>query len=76
MLVDSLKLAKHDLIEIVVDEDARLLTVNEGGDITGTDWSLVEQQRRSNLFHSHACLSMSTASVRTSGGATTSRSFR
>jgi hypothetical protein len=29
------------------------VTVYEGGDITGADWSLVERQRRSNLFRSH-----------------------
>src|SRR5271166_2598853 len=55
-LVDALRLAKHDLLEIVVDESARLVTVYEGGEITGADWSLVEQQRHTNLFHSHVSL--------------------
>jgi hypothetical protein len=55
-LVDVLKFAKHDQIEIVVDESARQVTVYEGGDVTGADWSLVDHQRRTNLFHSHVSL--------------------
>lgn len=55
-LVDSLKLANHDLLQIVVDQRSRQVTVYEGGDVTGVDWSLVEHQRRSNLCHSHFSL--------------------
>ena len=45
-LVDSLKLGNYDLVEIAVDEGSRLVTIYEGGDITGADWSLVVHQRR------------------------------
>lgn len=55
-LVDSLKAAKHGVVEIVVDEGTRQVTVYEGGDITGTDWGLVDRQRNANLFHSHVSL--------------------
>jgi len=55
-LVDALRLAKHDFFEIVVDEKAQRVTVYEGGDVTGADWGLVEQQRHTNLFHSHVPL--------------------
>ncbi len=55
-LVDALKAAKYDLVEIAVDEGARRVTVYEGGDVTGSDWCLVDYQRRTNLFHSHASL--------------------
>src|SRR5712691_6318174 len=40
-LVDSLKLANHGLADIEVDRLARLVTVYEGGDMTGEDWALV-----------------------------------
>jgi hypothetical protein len=56
VLVDSLKLANNNLLEIVVDERAQQVTVYEGGDVTGLDWSLVEHQRRTNLFRSHVPL--------------------
>jgi hypothetical protein len=55
-LVDSLKLANYDLVEIVVDESSHQVTVYEGGDVTGVDWSLVAHQRHSNLYHSHFSL--------------------
>ena len=55
-LVDSLKAAKHGLVHIEVDRVARLVTVYEGGDITGEDWALVEHQRRTNPFRAHVPL--------------------
>jgi len=55
-LVDALKSAKYDQVEIAMDESARQVTVYEGGDITGADWSLVDYQRSANLFHSHVSL--------------------
>jgi hypothetical protein len=55
-LVDALKYAKYDQIEIAVDESARQVTVYEGGDVTGADWNLVDHQRRTNLVHSHVSL--------------------
>lgn len=55
-LVDSLKLANHDLADIEVNRVARLLTVYEGGDMTGEDWALVEHQRRTNPFRAHVPL--------------------
>jgi hypothetical protein len=54
--VDALKSAKYDQVEITVDESARQVTVYEGGDVTGTDWSLVDHQRSANLSHSHVSL--------------------
>lgn len=59
-LVDDLKFAKYDQIQIVVDEKAREVTVYEGGDVTGGDWCLVDHQRRANLFHSHVSLTVDT----------------
>ncbi len=55
-LVDSLKLAKHGLGQIEVDREVRLITVYEGGDMTGEDWALVEYQRRTNPFRTHVPL--------------------
>lgn len=52
-LVDSLKLTKHGLAHIEVDRAARLMTVYEGGDMTGEDWALVEQQQRTSPFRAH-----------------------
>jgi hypothetical protein len=55
-LVDSLKLAMHDLGHIELDRNARVITVYEGGDITGADWALVEHQQRTNPFRAHVPL--------------------
>jgi hypothetical protein len=55
-LVDSLKLAEHGLAHIEVDRAARLVTVYEGGDITGEDWALVEHQQRTNPLRAHVSL--------------------
>ena len=59
-LVDALKFANCDQIEILVDEKTQEIMVYEGGDITGADWSLVDHQRGANLFHSHVSLTEDT----------------
>jgi hypothetical protein len=55
-LVDSLRLAKHGLIDIEVDREARRITVYEGGDLTGADWALVDHQQSTNPFRAHVPL--------------------
>jgi hypothetical protein len=62
-LVDALKAAKHGVVEIVVDEETREVTVYEGGDLTGSDWRLVDHQRGANLFHSHVSLTEDTDQI-------------
>jgi hypothetical protein len=55
-LVDALKLANYGLAHIEVNRNARLVTVYEGGDLTGADWALVEHQQRTNPFRAHVPL--------------------
>ena len=54
--VDSLKLAEHDLAQIEVDQEARRITVYEGGEVTGADWALVDHQQRTNPLRAHVSL--------------------
>jgi len=51
MLVDALKFATVDGVEIVVDPDNRILTVYEGGNVSGYDHAIVARDHKSLLFH-------------------------
>lgn len=51
MLVDALKLGNHGKVHFAVDGGARILTVYEGGNLTGHDASIVSQDHASVPFH-------------------------
>ena len=44
MIIDLLKMAKHDRVAIRVDRDCHIVSVYEGGDLTGADNQLIEHQ--------------------------------
>jgi hypothetical protein len=50
-LVDALKFATVEGVEIVADADARTLTVYEGGNLSGYDHSIVARDHKSLPFH-------------------------
>jgi hypothetical protein len=51
VLVDALKFATVEGVEIDVDADRRVLTVYEGGNISGYDHQIVARDHKSLLFH-------------------------
>lgn len=50
-LVDALKLAKVDEVEVIADPSTRTLTVYEGGNLSGYDHSIVGRDHKSLPFH-------------------------
>jgi hypothetical protein len=51
MLVDALKLGNHGKVDFAVDWNAKVLTVYEGGDLTGHDASIVGREHVALPFH-------------------------
>jgi hypothetical protein len=51
MLVDALKLGNYGKVHFAVDGEARVLTVYEGGNLTGHDASIVSQDHATVPFH-------------------------
>jgi hypothetical protein len=56
VLVDALWMAKTGRIEIMVDAESHTVTMYEGGEVTGSDWSIVHFQQRDNLIRAHVVL--------------------
>jgi hypothetical protein len=55
-LVDSLKFATVGGVEIEVDVDSRIVTVYEGGNVSGYDHAIVARDHKSLLFHKQSPL--------------------
>jgi hypothetical protein len=51
VLVDARKFATVDGVEIDVDAGSRILTIYEGGDVSGYDHAIVARDHKSLLFH-------------------------
>ncbi len=56
VLVDALWMAKTGRMEIEVDAASHTVTMYEGGEVTGSDWSIVHFQQRDNLIRAHVVL--------------------
>lgn len=54
ILVDSLKMGRYDRVAIHVDRDHQVVTVYEGGDLTGADNQLIEHQVDTLPYYSHS----------------------
>jgi hypothetical protein len=56
LLVDALKLGAHDRAEFSVDQDNRILTVYEGGNVSGHDSAIVRRDHATVPFHKQSPL--------------------
>lgn len=54
--VDALKMAKHGLITIRLDQVSGTVEVYEGGNVTGFDGTIIQHQHGTNPFHIHSIL--------------------
>ena len=54
MLVDLLKMGKHNKVAIQVDRTEHTVTVFEGGDLTGSDRQLIDHQLDTLPYYSHS----------------------
>ncbi|MDA2929333.1 hypothetical protein MYX84_05200 [Acidobacteria bacterium AH-259-O06] len=58
--VDALKMAKHDLVTICLDQASGAVEVYEGGNVTGFDSTIIQHQHATNPFHIHSVLTHDT----------------
>ena len=56
VIVDFLKCAGQDLLDIVVDQANKVITIYEGGDLTGADSQLTDHQHRHLTNYQHVNL--------------------
>ncbi|MBM3133072.1 MAG: hypothetical protein FJZ95_08595 [Chloroflexi bacterium] len=60
VVVDFLKVGKHGLVDIAVNRRKRIITIYEGGDLTGADWALIEHEQATAPSYSHVDLTADT----------------
>lgn len=51
LLVDALKLGAHGMADFSLDHAEKTLTVYEGGEVSGHDFSIIERDHSTNPFH-------------------------
>ena len=56
LLVDALKLGAHDRAEFSVDQDSKILTIYEGGNVSGHDSAIVRRDHTTVPFHKQSPL--------------------
>jgi hypothetical protein len=56
VLVDALKLGAHDRTEFSVDQDRKILTIYEGGNVSGHDSAIVRRDHATVPFHKQSPL--------------------
>lgn len=56
LLVDALKLGLHDKVEFSVDQDSKVLTIYEGGNVSGHDSAIVRRDHATVPFHKQSPL--------------------